>query len=225
VPIGLSFERIPPGRRIGPHSHRAETILYLAAGELVFEHGADLEHHVVVRPGDVLYEAVGADHLVRNDGPIDALALIASSDPDERDRGPRLAGWIRGEEPVRRWVDGRVREDGGVARRLIARGGDFGSPSFSVSEIQLSPGMTGEWHRHIGAEHVIVVLEGRGEIVVEDVTETLEPLTGIRVEPGAVHRVAATGRGGLRYVLIGSPGLDPERDRTAAPAPERQLDG
>ena len=222
--IGLSFERIPPGRRIGPHSHRAETLIYLAAGELVFEHGPNLERRLTVRPGDVLYEAIGADHLVRNDGPIDALALIATTDPDDGGRGPRIEGLIRGEQPVRRWLDGRVREDAGVSRRLIARGGDFGSPSFSVSEIHVAPGVADEWHRHPGADHVLVVIEGRGEITVEDVTETLEPLTGIRVDAGAVHRVIATGRVGLRYVLIGSPGLDPERDRLAASAPERQLD-
>lgn len=224
MPIGLAFERIPPGRRIGPHSHRAETLVYLAAGELVFEHGPDLERRIVVRPGDVLYEAVGADHLVRNDGSIDALALIASTDPDGGDRGPRIAGLVRGEQPIRRWVDGRIREDGGIGRRLIVRGGDFSSPSFSVSEIAVAAGVADEWHRHPGAEHVIVVLEGRGEITVEDVTETLEPLTGIRVDAGAIHRVVATGRAGLRYVLIGSPGLDPERDRLEATAPERQLD-
>ncbi len=37
--IRLEFNRIAPGVEIGPHRHGVESIVYLAGGELVFEHG------------------------------------------------------------------------------------------------------------------------------------------------------------------------------------------
>ena len=222
--IHLQFDRIPPGRVIGPHRHGVETIVYLAAGEIVFEHGEDLGLRAVVKPGDVLYEAASEYHLVRNEGTIDALALLASADPEEQERDRRSWTWHRTGAPVRRGTEARVEDDGGIARRLITRAGDFGAASFAVSEIVVRPGAASEWHRHPGAEHALVVLEGRGEICVEDITETIEPLTGIRIVPGAAHRVIATGRTSLRYVVVAMPGLDPARDRMAAEAQERQLD-
>ena len=79
--IRLQFDRIPPGVEIGPHRHGVETIVFVAGGEIVFEHGEKLERRVVLGAGDVLYEAAAEYHLVRNEGPIDALALLATSEP------------------------------------------------------------------------------------------------------------------------------------------------
>jgi quercetin dioxygenase-like cupin family protein len=221
--IHLQFDRIPPGRVIGPHRHGVETIVYVAAGKIVFEHGESLERRVVVGAGDVLYEAAAEYHLVRNEGTIDALCLLATVvDGDTTLRDERA--WHRPDPPVRRRAGARLDEDGGIARSVIARAGDFGSATFAVSEVIVPPGLASDWHRHAGAEHVLVVLAGRGEIWVDDVTETLEPLTGIRVAPGAIHRVVASGRTPLHYVVIGTPGLDPTYDRRPAEAPERQLD-
>ena len=45
--IRLQFDRISPGVEIGPHRHGLETIVYVAAGELVFEHGEELERKAV----------------------------------------------------------------------------------------------------------------------------------------------------------------------------------
>ncbi|HLA16436.1 MAG TPA: cupin domain-containing protein [Candidatus Limnocylindrales bacterium] len=223
--IHLQFDRIPPGRVIGPHRHAVETIVYLAAGELVFEHGEGLERRVLVGAGDVLYETPSEHHLVRNEGRTDALALVASVETAEgsRDRGSWI--WQRLEAPVRRWTEATVSDEAGIARRLISRAGDLGAPAFAVSEVEVAPGSASDWHRHPGAEHALVVLEGRGTICVEEATETIEPLSGIRIVPGAVHRVIATSRTPLRYIVIGTPGLDPARDRQPAAAPERQRDG
>ena len=53
--IRLQFDRIPPGVEIGPHRHGVETIVYLAVGELVFEHGEELERRAL----DLLTGLVG----------------------------------------------------------------------------------------------------------------------------------------------------------------------
>jgi quercetin dioxygenase-like cupin family protein len=221
--IRLQFDRIPPGRIIGPHRHGVETIVYVAAGEIVFEHGEELERRVVVSAGDVLYEAAAEYHRVRNSGTIDALCLLAVDDGDTADHD-RSRAWHRPDPPVRRGSRARLDHDGDIARSVISRAGDFGSPTFAVSEVVVQPGVAGSWHRHLSAEHVLVVLAGRGEIWVEDVSETLEPLTGIRIAPGATHSIAATGRTPLHYVVISTPGIDPAADRVSAAAPERQLD-
>ena len=222
--IRLQFDRIPPGVEIGPHRHGLETIVYVAAGELVFEHGEELERRAVVRAGDVLYEAPAEHHLVRNEGAVDALALLASVDLDPRRPGVLLSRWEAEDEPVRRGGDAVVIDEAGISRRLIVRPGDFGTATFTISEVVVAPGAADAWHRHPGAEHAIVVFEGRGLVTVDETTETLEPLTGIRVEPGLTHRVENTGRLPLRYYVCSSPGTDPLDDREPAEAPPRTLD-
>ena len=222
--IRLQFDRIAPGVEIGPHRHGVETIVFLAAGELVFEHGEELERRAVVRAGDVLYEAPSEHHLVRNEGTVDALALLAATDPDPRRIGTMLRRWDSDDEPVRRAMEATVTADQGIRRRRLAGPGDFGSAAFTVTEIEIEPGVADAWHRHPRSEHALVVFEGRGVVTVGDETETLEPLKGIRVEEGRPHRVENTGRTTLRYLVCSSPGLDPIEDRETAEAPRRRTD-
>jgi quercetin dioxygenase-like cupin family protein len=224
VSVRLEFDRIPPGVEIGPHRHGVETILYVAAGELVFEHGEELERRVVVGSGDVLYEAPADFHLVRNEGSVDALALLASPDEGDVQLGTMLRRWTLEHEPVRRGIEARVIERDGIATRLITEPGDFGTATFAVSEVTLAPGASDAWHRHPLAEHALVVFEGRGLVTVGDVEETLEPLKGIRVDAGLAHRIANTGRTPLRYYVCATPGADLLLDREPCEAPPRRLD-
>lgn len=218
--IDLQLDRIPPGAEVGPHRHARESIVYVATGELVLEHGESLERRTTVRAGDVVHELAGLRHRVRNEGSIDVLALLASTDADPTAIGgsPPLLALSVAEPPVSRGAAAVVARSDGISRRLIARPGAFGSGMFSVTEVDVAPGAVDEWHRHPAAEHAMVVLEGRGTIVVGDVSETLEPLTGIRIEPGRPHRIENTGRTTLRYYVCGSPGTDPLIDRQAAEA-------
>lgn len=222
--IRLEFDRIAPGVEIGPHRHGVETIVYLAGGELVFEHGEALERRAVIRAGDVLYEAPAEHHRIRNEATVDALALLASTGPDPRRVGTMLRRWESEAEPVRRGAEAPIVEADGIRRRMTVGPGDFGSAAFTVTEVEIAPGVSDEWHRHPHAEHAIVVFEGRGIVTVGDETETLEPLKGIRVEEGRPHRVENTGRTTLRYYVCASPGLDPLEDRETAEAPRRRLD-
>jgi quercetin dioxygenase-like cupin family protein len=212
--IHLQFDRIPPGAAIGAHRDGAETVVYLAAGEVAFEHGPGLSRHVVVRAGDVLYEAPQDVYAVRNDGAIDALALIASVDVDA-DLPIDDQPWWRTQtgEPVRRREGARVIKGPGLRHRVLVEPGDFGTRSFSVAEIELDPGATTGWHRHLASEHVVVVLEGRGTVRIGSVEETLEPLKGVRTEMGLPHAIANTGRTRLRYFLCATPAADPLTDR------------
>ena len=128
--------------------------------------------------------------------------------------------------PSRSGGDGTARsaKRGGILRRRIAGPGDFGTAAFTVTEVEIQPGVADEWHRHPRAEHALVIFEGRGVVTVGEETETLEPLKGIRVEEDRPHRVENTGRTVLRYLVCSSPGLDPLEDRRTAEAPRRRLD-
>jgi quercetin dioxygenase-like cupin family protein len=222
--IRLEFNRIAPGVEIGPHRHGMETIVYLAGGELVFEHGEEMDRRATVRAGDVLYEAPSELHRVRNEGSADALALLAAVDQDGSSLGELLRRWTEDTEPVRRHGQARVTAAAGIRRRFLVEPGDFGSVTFTVTEVELQPGASDAWHVHPGSEHAIVVFEGRGTIEVGDVEETLEPLKGIRVLAGRPHRVINDSRLRLRYFVCASPGTDPTLDRRPAAAPGRRLD-
>ncbi|HEY6057428.1 MAG TPA: cupin domain-containing protein [Candidatus Limnocylindrales bacterium] len=222
--IRLQFDRIAPGVEIGPHRHGVETIVFVAGGEIIFEHGEELDRRVLVGSGDVLYEAPSEYHLVRNEGTVDALALLASTEPDPRRLGAIFRRWDEEDEPVRRRADARIVDEDGIVHRIIVGPGDFGSATFAVAEVEVEPGCADAWHRHPGAEHAIVVFEGRGVVTVGGVSETLEPLKGIRVEAGLPHRIENSGRTVLRYYVCSSPGTDPTLDREPAEAPPRRLD-
>ncbi len=222
--IRLEFNRIAPGVEIGPHRHGVESIVYLAGGELVFEHGDGMSRRAVVGAGDVLYEAPTELHRVRNEGTLDALALMAAVEVDPTRPRPSLPRWHDGAEPVRRRSEARVVGGEGIRRTLLVEPGDFGSVTFTVTEVEIAPGHEDAWHRHPGSEHAIVVFEGRGSIQVGSVEEVLEPLKGIRILPGRRHRVRNDGRHRLRYYVCASPGTDPTIDRAPAEAPRRTLD-
>lgn len=213
--IRLEFNRIAPGVEIGPHTHGVEAVVYLAGGELVFEHGEDLARRTHVRTGDVLYEPPAELHRVRNEGTIDALALLAAID-DPADETVALRRWLDEGEPVRRGSEARVAVEGEMRRTFLVEPGDFGSVAFTVTEVEIMPGAETTWHRHPASEHAIVVFEGRGTINVGGVEEVLEPLKGIRVLPGRRHRIRNEGRHRLRYYVCASPGTDPTVDRAPA---------
>ena len=135
-----------------------------------------------------------------------------------------LRRWHEEGEPVRRREDARLVERDGIRRRLLVQPGDFGSVTFTVTEVEVDAGAADAWHVHPGAEHALVVFEGRGSIQVGEIEETLEPLKGIRILPGRPHRVANDSRLLLRYFVCASPGTDPTIDRVPAEAPPRRLD-
>jgi quercetin dioxygenase-like cupin family protein len=213
MPIRLQFDRIPPGAEIGPHRHGVETLVYVAAGEIVFEHGSDLGRRTVVRSGDVLYEAPAEYHLVRNEATMDALALLAAVEVSAERPGDVLRTWAADHEPVRRREGARVVEGPGVRTKVLVEPGDFGTDAFFLGEVEIDPGGGTGWHRHQRSEHVIVVFEGRGTVRVGSLEETLEPLKGVRVEMGLPHAITNTGRTTLRYYVCSTPAADPLTDR------------
>ncbi|MDH4907787.1 cupin domain-containing protein [Xanthomonas euvesicatoria] len=81
--LSLHVVTIAPGARAKPHLHAAhETAIYALTGVSKVWHGAALEHHDVVEPGDFLYIPAGMPHQPYNDGAEPAVVLVARTDPN-----------------------------------------------------------------------------------------------------------------------------------------------
>jgi uncharacterized RmlC-like cupin family protein len=77
---------MPPGARAKAHLHEAhETAIYCLSGEVDTWYGDDLEHHVVVKAGDLFYIPAGVPHLPANNTDKPASAVIARTDPNEQE--------------------------------------------------------------------------------------------------------------------------------------------
>lgn len=95
--LHMQLVTIPPGARAFAHRHVAhETAIYALTGVSAVWHGADLEHHDTVRPGEFFYIPANTPHLPYNPSATEpATAVIARTDPNEQesvDLMPELDG-------------------------------------------------------------------------------------------------------------------------------------
>ena len=80
--LALQLVRIQPGVRSQAHSHgEHESAAYVLEGEVVTWYGEGLLHHATARPGDFVFIPAGVPHVAANYGEVDAVALMARSDP------------------------------------------------------------------------------------------------------------------------------------------------
>ena len=83
VAICLRVLQIPSGARSSAHLHEGhESAAYVLEGEVVTWFGERLERHAVTGPGDFLFIPAGVPHVAVNYGTVDALAVLARSDPN-----------------------------------------------------------------------------------------------------------------------------------------------
>ncbi|HEY1986201.1 MAG TPA: cupin domain-containing protein [Terracidiphilus sp.] len=99
--IHMQLVTIAPGGRARAHRHAThETAIYALRGESGVWHGARLEHHTVVKPGDFFYIPADVPHLPYNPSQTEpVVAVIARTDPHEQESVvlmPELEG-IHGE--------------------------------------------------------------------------------------------------------------------------------
>ncbi len=91
---------------------------------------------------------------------------------------------------------------------LLGEGAGEDGLSFLTRYFEVQPGgwSTLERHEH---PHTVVVLRGRGRVVLGDVTHDIAPYDVVYVAPGAVHQFRATTDEPLGFLCI----VDRERDR------------
>ena len=85
--LHLQLVTIPPGARAFAHRHVShETAIYALAGVSGVWHGADLEHHDFLRPGEFFYIPANTPHLPYNPSATEpVVAVIARTDPNEQE--------------------------------------------------------------------------------------------------------------------------------------------
>jgi len=84
--ICLHLLTIPPGGRARAHLHEShETAIYVLSGEAHTWYGDRLEHHAIVRAGEMFYIPAGVPHLPANLSDQPCSAVIARTDPKEQE--------------------------------------------------------------------------------------------------------------------------------------------
>ena len=84
--ICMHLLTMPPGARAKAHMHENhETAIYCLSGEVDTWYGDRLEHHVVVKAGDLFYIPAGVPHLPANRSGEPASAVISRTDPNEQE--------------------------------------------------------------------------------------------------------------------------------------------
>jgi len=84
--ICMHILTMPPGARAKAHLHENhETAIYVLSGEVDTWYGENLEHHVLVKAGDLFYIPAGVPHLPANTSGQPSSAVIARTDPNEQE--------------------------------------------------------------------------------------------------------------------------------------------
>jgi quercetin dioxygenase-like cupin family protein len=104
--------------------------------------------------------------------------------------------------------------DGGVMQWLVDR--DLGAEHVMAYRLSLDPDSSAT-HVHTGAEEVLYVLEGSGEVRVEAATHTVGPGRAVFVPAGAEHSYVNTGETPLILVGAMAPPIDPDDIHPAMP--------
>ncbi len=104
--------------------------------------------------------------------------------------------------------------DGGVIQWLVDR--ELGAEHLMAYRLAVDPGAIAS-HAHDRAEEVLYVLEGTGEIRVEDATHLVSPGRAVFIPDGAEHSYVNTGGAPLVVVGAMAPPIDPDDIRPAVP--------
>jgi mannose-6-phosphate isomerase-like protein (cupin superfamily) len=99
---------------------------------------------------------------------------------------------------------------GGFSRYLVSPE-NVQSQYFDFRTSRYVAGGRVEPHVHAVAEHVYLILAGRGEAGCGEEVRVLVPGTGMFVPPGVVHYIANPGSEPLEFVVVTSPPSDIER--------------
>ncbi len=80
--LALQLVRIQPGVRSQAHSHgEHESAAYVLEGEVVTWYGDELLKHATARAGEFVFIPPNTPHVAANYGDVEAVALMARSDP------------------------------------------------------------------------------------------------------------------------------------------------
>lgn len=101
-------------------------------------------------------------------------------------------------------VEPIISDSGEVIYELIGSGDREEGANHSLAFVELDEGESTEPHFHEESEETYYVLQGRGEVSVDDDVYQLARGQACLIEPGEVHEVTGLA-GGLRFLAISVP--------------------
>ncbi len=78
----------------------------------------------------------------------------------------------------------------------------------SLAEARVRPGASTALHRHLKAEEIYFILQGRGLMQLADELEPVGPGDAVAIPPGVIHRITNTGTEELRFLCCCSPAYE-----------------
>jgi len=110
--------------------------------------------------------------------------------------------------PIREYKTGDGLYRGVTRHTLLGEGTGEEAFNFITRYFEVEPGgySTLERHRH---PHAVVVIRGRGRVMLGDTTHDIAPFDCIYVAPGVAHQFRASGEEPLGFLCT----VDRERDR------------
>ena len=101
---------------------------------------------------------------------------------------------------------------GATRQTLVGEPAGESAPAFETRYFEVAPGGYTTLERH-GHAHVVVVVRGRAEVVLDDRLVTAEPLDCLYIAPWSWHQLHAVGEAPLGFLCI----VDRDRDRPCTP--------
>lgn len=93
-------------------------------------------------------------------------------------------------------------------------------PEVSIARARLCPGINTRWHRLAGTAERYVILSGRGQVEVGNLTaQTVAAGDVVLIPPGCRQRIACLGKEDLVFLAICSPRFRPEAYEDIDPSP------
>jgi mannose-6-phosphate isomerase-like protein (cupin superfamily) len=96
----------------------------------------------------------------------------------------------------------RLREHAKFSPEKMARIALATTPRLQLDLYCLEPGQAQRPHAHADQDKVYVVLEGRGQVVVDGREDVLEAGEGIVAAAGQIHGLSNTGEGRLLALVV-----------------------
>ena len=98
-------------------------------------------------------------------------------------------------------------KDGSEIRELLAHR-NSGIRNQSLAQARLAPGLATEPHLHPKTEEIYYILDGCGEITIEDQQQQVGPGDAIAILPGQLHSIRNSGNQTLVFLCCCAPGYE-----------------
>jgi mannose-6-phosphate isomerase-like protein (cupin superfamily) len=106
-------------------------------------------------------------------------------------------------------VESFITMDGSEIRELLAYRNSC-IRNQSLAEARIASGNRTAPHYHRKTEEIYYILQGQGEMTIDDATQSVGPLDAIAIPPGAVHSILNTGSQPLVLLCCCAPAYEHE---------------